>query len=464
MSDTQNVQPAADRVTPASTASVTPATTCPPDQEHKTQDRNTTWAGGSKEPEKPENAKEDEFHKLVLQLGDLSSGLEDKALATRINQLVNVLNMPERSERPDYRTAVAYVVQDAEKQDIGLRMSGSLRAEMWQLASTFPGLQNARMQELVAGTPEIEDKATIRAIRTTAAEIARQPDQHDAGATSRIDALANRIRLATGPAEAADIQPRAEVSSSRAAVPDGITATGTRQPEQVAAAAPAPGGGNGPVGRTMLDVMSALRRPEPENSTAWDKQLTPMGDRITAYNARMQANGEEADMKRAERTGGVALAAMKEFADGPGAVLMTRVRDAAKADPEGMTGVLAEMRDGGRYAGLRQDLTVSLQHEKFAAAYDKALTSVTDFGVQRAEIDRFSGQRSDAAAITGRFQKLDADIGKAARELPSRTEGKSFTDELAERTREIVSKAAEVVVSAFSRLRGASNSASPSPS
>ena len=216
--------------------------------------------------------------------------------------------------------------------------------------------------------------------------------------------------------------------------------------------------------RVMLDVMGALRRPEPDPSASWDKQLTPMGDRITAYSARMQASGEEGDMKRAEQTGTRALAAMKDFADGPGAVLMTRIRDAAKADPDGMTGVLAEMREGGRYAGLRQDLTVSLQHENFAAAYDKALTSVTAFGAERAEIDKFAGQRSDAAVIAGRFQKLDAEIGKAASELPSRTEGKSFTDELAQRAQDAVMKAVEVVTNAFNRLRGASAGPSASPS
>ena len=214
----------------------------------------------------------------------------------------------------------------------------------------------------------------------------------------------------------------------------------------------------------MLNVMRALRQPEPEASAPWDKQLTPMGDRITAYSARMQAGGEEADMKRAEQTGTKALAAMKDFADGPGAVLMTRIRDAAKADPDGMTGVLSEMREGGRYAGLRQDLTVSLQHEKFAAVYDKALTSVTAFGAERAEIDKFAGQRPDAAVIAGRFQKLDAEIGKAASELPSRTEGRSFTDELAQRAQDAVMKAVEVVANAFNRLRGASAGPSASPS
>lgn len=154
---------------------------------------------------------------------------------------------------------------------------------------------------------------------------------------------------------------------------------------------------------------------------------------------------------------------MKEFSDGPGSVLMSRIRDASKTDPEGMAGVLAEMREGGRYAGLRQDLNVALQHQKFAASYDRALSAVTTFGGDRAEVDKIAAQRADATAVSGRFQKLDAEVGKAASELPSRSEGKSFVNELSERTQEAVMKAVEVVTNAINRLRTPS-SPSPSPS
>ena len=444
---------------------------------HSTGQSNTLPASSSETAAKPDAAKEaakldatgsnlkqDDLRRLVIQLGDLTADLKDEALAIRINKLVSQIDIAGRSERAEYRTAIAYAVQDLEKEDIHVSMPGNIRAMLGQLAVTYPGLQNTRMQELVASTSGMEDKAVVKAIRTAAAEIAKQPDQQSEAVTSKVDALANRARLATDPSETT----AAQVSAGTATAPQTsasatIKTTSGGQPEEVVSAASPPGGSSGPTGRVMLDIMNALRRPEPENNAAWDKQLTPMGDRITAYNARMQSNTEEADMKRTERVGAVALAAMKEFADGPGAVLMTRIRDAAKADPEGMTGVLAEMREGGRYAGLRQDLTVSLQHEKFAAAYDKALSSVTAFGAERAEVDRFAEPRADSAAIAGRFQKLDADIGKAASELPSKTEGKSFVDDLAQRAQEIVTKAIEVVVKAFDRIRGVSASTSPSP-
>lgn len=465
MSDTQ-AEPAAAAT---STPSPSPPGAAPPVIQTSTPGRDIPGQPtDTKQPAKPEQAagvsKDVEFRKLVLQLGDVAADLKDETLALRINKLVNAIGIPGRSESPDYRTAVAYAVQDVEKEVKTLRMPGTLRAEMGQLAATYPGLQNARMQELVASTPEIGDKATVRAIRTAAAEVARQPDQQAAEVTSRIDALANRVRLSTETTPEGPMHSAAGPGAQQPMPARVGGATPLVQTDQGVVAASGHRPGPTERNRVMVDVMRALRRPEPEASAPWDKQLTPMGDRITAYNARMQAVGEEADMGRAERTGAVATAAMKAFSDGPGAVLMTRIRDAAKADPDGMTGVLSEMREGGRHAGLRQDLTVSLQHEKFAAAYDKALTSVTAFGAERAEIDKFAGQRPDAAAIAGRFQRLDAEIGKAASELPSRTEGRSFTDELAQRAQDAVMKAVEVVTNAFNRLRGASAGPSASPS
>src|SRR5260370_24626238 len=124
---------------------------------------------------------------------------------------------------------------------------------------------------------------------------------------------------------------------------------------------------------------------------------------------------QEQGFRRAEQSGQAALTAMKEFSDGPGAVLMTRIRDAAKTDPHGMVGVMSEMREGGRYAGLRQDFNVALQQEKgFAAAYERTAGAVAKFGADRVEVDKIAEATPDTAAINARCHKLDAQIGKAA--------------------------------------------------
>ena len=460
MSESQNgqsaPQPVASQAGSATTQSTaqTPAqsaTQATPNGNGPTGQGDQTKKAGKTEQE----LKDEEFRKLVIQLGDLTADMSDKVLAARINQLVSGLDVPGRRDRPEYRTAVAYAVQDVIKEGMSVGMPGGLRVELGQLAATYPGLQNRQMQDLVASTPGIDDKATVQSVRALAAEIGRQPDQQTAEVTSRIDALANRVRLPPDAPQAKASQPTA--------TPRVDPAPPATKTDQVATVIGEQKASTLEPGNIMHTIMKAIRQPRPEPSDAIDKQLTPMDDRISAYNARMQTGQEDADMRRAEQAGTKALGAMKEFTDGPGAVLMTRIRDAAKADPDGMTGVLSEMRDGGRYAGLRQDLTVSLQHENFAAAHTKAVSSVAEFGTARAEVDRFAGQRTDATAIAGRFQKLDAEIGNAASEIPGRTEGKSAADELGKRVQDVVMKAVEAVANLFNRLRGASPSASPSP-
>ena len=67
--------------------------------------------------------------------------------------------------------------------------------------------------------------------------------------------------------------------------------------------------------------MHAIRKPEPEAPAPWDRQLTPMGDRITAYTAKLR-EGEQAARSSGKPAGPAkqALQAMKAFSDGPGSV------------------------------------------------------------------------------------------------------------------------------------------------
>ncbi len=423
----------------------------------------------------PTDPEKDELRQLVLRLGQAGTAIvrSDPALGRVIENLVREIDQLGRREDPVYRTRVAYALQDVEKQSTSIPLAPGLRTELGALAATYPGLQNERMRDLVASTPLIDDRGLVRDIRSQARRIAGLPDQVSPGNTSPIDALENRARMSMR-VTAPDQAPTAPAGGNPASVTqtpdqaqvikpgwDQTQAGGRQQPSPETAQQFQATGFHRP-GRVMLDIMTAIRRPEPATPAPWDRQLTPMGDRITAYTDRMREGDQEQGFRRAERSGQIALTAMKDFSDGPGAVLMTRIRDAAKADPNGVTGVLAEMREGGRYAGLRQDFNVALQHEEgFAAAYEKAAGAVAKFGVDRVEVEKIAAARPDTAAISGRFQKLDAEIGKAASMLPGKTEGRSFTDELAERAGEVVRKAVDAVTNAFNRLRPTS---SPSPS
>jgi hypothetical protein len=397
------------------------------------------------------------LRELVLRLGQAGPMLarSDPALGRVIDSLVREVDMPGQRGDPIYRTRVAYALQDVEKASAPIEMSPRLRGELGVLGATYPGLQNDRLRELVASTPSIDDRTLVRDIRRQALQVASQPDQATPGTNSAIDVLENRARLSTRVAEQA--LPSTPVAPGLGAASRGFdnSLAGSAPQRAEATIQHRPG-------RLMLDIMTAIRRREPETPAPWDRQLTPMQDRITAYTAKMREGEQEQGFSRAERSGQAALAAMKDFSDGPGVVIMTRIQDAAKADPAGMAGVLAEMREGGRYAELRHDFNVSLQQQKgFVAAYERAAGAVAKFGADRVEVDKIAEARPDAAAINGRFQKLDAEIGRAAAMLPGKTEGKSFTDELAERASEVVRRAVDAVANAFNGLRPTS---SPSPS
>ena len=424
-------------------------------------------AAAEKPPASPtDDPDKDELREVILRLGRAAPKImnTDPALTRTIEVLMREMDSPGRREDPVFRTRVAYAVEDAEKQSDFIQMPPNLRAELGKLSGTYPGLQNDRMRALLESTPTIDDKGVVRNIRAAAMQIANGPDQATATVASRIDALENQVRLSPKVVALDPLPFTTSTATQRAAGDPAQTQSqmgNRRQPSQDVAQEGQAAAQHRP-GRIMLDIMTRLRKPEPEDPAPWDRQLTPMGDRITAYNAKMREGDEEQGFRRAEKSGQAALTAMKDFSDGPGTVLMARIREAAKTDPQGMAGVLSEMREGGRYAGLRQDFNVALQQEKsFAASYERAAGAVAKFGGDRVEVDKIAEMRPDTAAIAGRFQKLDAEIGKAASELPGKTEGKSFTDELAERASDVVRKAVDVVANAFNRLRATS---SPSPS
>ena len=424
-------------------------------------------AAGKDEPKSASKTKDtdkdqDEIVQLMsrLQLAGRRLDTSQDKLIREIGGLVREAREPGTRDDVVFRTRVAYALQDTEKLMDPIRISPGLRTELTGLAATYPGLQNDRMKALVASTPEIDQPASVRLIRQTAATVAAQFDQTTPIVSSRIDSLENSLRLATRTADKGTTQDQTSANpnagdkpASRQQTPAAPVAN--EQAQAAITGQPRPG-------RLLVDLMNRIRTPEPEAPAPWDRQLTPMGDRITAYTAKLREGEQEQSFRRAERSGELALQSMKAFSDGPGSVLMSRIRDAAKTDPNGMTGVLAEMREGGRYAGLRQDFNVALQQDKgFMAAYEKAASGVARFGADRVEVARIADGRTDSAAIAGRFEKLDAMIGRAASELPGRKDGKSFTDELVDRASEIVRKAVETVTTAINRLRP---SAGPSAS
>jgi ATP phosphoribosyltransferase regulatory subunit HisZ len=143
---------------------------------------------------------------------------------------------------------------------------------------------------------------------------------------------------------------------------------------------------------------------------------------------------------------------------------MGKIEAAAKTEPGGLPQVLSEMRQGGRFADLRQQFGNALSDDAgFAAAYDKAAGALAAYGKTRAEIEPILARRPDATAFTQRLTEMDAEIGKAAAATPSKTEGRTMMEDLTKQAVELLQRAVEAVKSTFSRAPSASASSSPSP-
>lgn len=422
----------------------------------------------------------------------------DAPLAATIKAIAEQANTPGKLEDAKFRTRVAYALQDVERLTGPVAaMPQDLREEMTRLAATYPGLGNERMQELVRGTPGIGDRNLVRDIRGTAARVAGERDQASPDVQSQIDVLANRARLGArgeearqtgaGPTATSGAQATKAAEAMQPAVQPGAISqdAGKTENRRGDPAKPAweeatvPPQGNatqhpqqrqvGGPGATVA-IMAALRRPEPAAPAPWDQQLTPLSGRLAKYMETAQANRDEAALGAAERSGQAAVQALQAFAAGPGAGIMAKVQAAGKNDPDGVPGVIAGMREGGPYQDLRRGFNADLQREKgLAAALDRAAAAVGQYGAYRAVADGIAAKQADASVVVARFDKLDAEVGKAAATTPGRKEGKSQLGELVEnmgeKVSEIAKKAAEAVREAFKRAPGAEHRASgPSPS
>ena len=122
------------------------------------------------------------------------------------------------------------------------------------------------------------------------------------------------------------------------------------------------------------------------------------------------------------------------------------------------------MREGGRFADLRQQFNVALADEKgVAQAYDKAASALGRYGQDRTTVEQVISRRPDAANLTAKFEQMDAQIGEAAGSTPSRRDGKSMIEDLAKQAAELIQRAVDAVKTAFSRQPSAEAGARAAP-
>jgi hypothetical protein len=183
-------------------------------------------------------------------------------------------------------------------------------------------------------------------------------------------------------------------------------------------------------------------------------------DKLTTFTTeRMQPRRDAEQVQGATRAASGALASLQALEQQETTGILTKIRDAAKANG-GMEAVLSEMRPGGQFEDLRKAFNTVLSHDEgFAAAYDKATGAIANYAETRAALPLPSTARIDPNLA--RLQTLDHEIAEAAKALPGIKDGQSAFEDLAQSGREAVQKLFSAVQQVFSRdadLRG------PSPS
>jgi hypothetical protein len=393
----------------------------------------------------------------------------DRNLGQTVQTLAQHGADPERRAQPGFRHQVAYALQDLEKYPVWpIPITPEFRSEMTRLAATAPGLENERMLTLMRATATLEDKRLITDIRRTGTDIGAQRDQNATDINSQIEVLENRVRLSQRRPEPAAtdqhsgrsrLAPSADGgnTASRAdAVPDNLAlqrgATADQQPAHA----------RGPLDTILAGMRGRDQRP----GAPWDPPQTPMAGRLDAFERQMRESVAERALQRAEKSGRAALNALGAFRTGEGATVMNRIREAARSEPGGMAAVLSEMRVGGRFADLRQQFNNALETERgVTAAYDKAAVALARYGQHRVGIEQVIARRPDAANLSAKFEQMDAQIGEAAAGTPSRRDGKSMVDDLAQKAAELLHRAIDAVRSAFGRSQSAeaTSRAAPAP-
>lgn len=193
----------------------------------------------------------------------------------------------------------------------------------------------------------------------------------------------------------------------------------------------------------MSQLYAALRPPAPATPPPWEQAPQPLGDRLRTYERRMAETATANQMRAVQQAGERAVSALDGLSSLPGGATLARVRDAAQSDPGGIQGVIEGMKPGGRHARLRTAFDTALQDRGFASAYDGAVRDITAYGQARLKVGDADG-----------FDATDRIIGQGVQALPSRKDGKSVQDDLAEKA----AKLAEFLKQAVLRVGNAISS------
>lgn len=415
------------------------------------------------------------------------------AYASGLNNFLQSADDPVRLNQAEFQHRIAYAVKDVERMTGPFeKLDGDARQQIAILSMSSPGLKNGRVETLLSEANSSVDTPLRNDIRRTAIEIGKQADQDTPQIQSQLEALENRVRLSpSAPAAQPPAPPGTEATNTPPLAP-GLDASGRPAGAAQSAGAQSPSsqpsaptgdnwqaradqqqarqsqvnqetysqaGAGAAIASTMLRGFQKLGEAIPP--PPWEAMTTSFGDRLKNFETRQQARSDQKVIDGLEQSGANALSALQSLTNNEGAAMMSRVNQAARSDPNGFEGVLAEMRPGGKYAALRQQFNVAINDEKgFAAAYDKAVEAVGQYASDRKAASPIVARGSDAVAVTARLEALEQNVGERMAGIPSLSDGKTMLEDLRKQAAEVFKAIADGIKNLFQR---ASPSASPSP-
>ena len=213
-------------------------------------------------------------------------------------------------------------------------------------------------------------------------------------------------------------------------------------------------------GPGLFTRLAQAIRPEAVQQT-----VTPGSNWMAKAQTMNAAHGQQADANHLDQTEALGLkaqSALEAVQNTPASSVMREIAEAARSEPNGMDGVLSEMRPGGRHEGLQSRFQAERStNQAFAAQLKEAGEAVAAYGAHREKAADIGVQRGTEAQVEQRFNGLDSKIGELAKGVPGKEAGTSMVEDLSEKARELVKKAVEAVASVFRPSPSASASASP---
>ena len=416
------------------------------------------------------------------------------AYGNSLSNFLQRIDDPVRLNQAEVQHRIAYAVRDVAQLTGSFGQFDDTSAKLISsLSISAPGLRNESVAKLLVEATSSSDGSLRNDIRRTAIEVGRQTDQATPQIESQVEVLENRVRLSQGsavsqppsqpvqgPAASTPASPGLDASGKPAGfIPaasaqqpvkqihePSVEATGAgteqqrRQQQQVGQEGYNQAGAGAAIASSFLRGFQRLGDAIPP--PPWEMMTTSFGDRLKSFEAGQQARSDQKVISGLEQSGANALSALQNLTNNEGATMMSRVNQAARSDPNGMEGVLAEMRPGGKYADLRQQFNIAINDEKgFAAAYDKAVEAVGQYAQDRKAASPIVARSNDAVAVTAKLEALEQNVGERMAAIPSLSDGKTMLEDLRKQAAEVFQAVAEGIKNLFQRV---TSSASPSPS